>query len=165
MYDSSCRLSPCHICSLGLPKWTPRVSKPASSLGTGCGEKGVRDVFVYSHLSLGPGVPSITLWETLAWPLASAQPWPSVTPSPHELCSRQTVPDFQETRPRNYILSASASAVSAPTPPPPWPPPLLPRHSKRGPQGKAGLVPRGSIGLPIPCPVTMWLALLLSSQC
>lgn len=27
---------------------------------------------------------------------------------------RQTVPDFQETRPRNYILSASASAVSTP---------------------------------------------------
>lgn len=38
---------------------------------------------------------------------------------------RQTVPDFQETRPRNYILSASASAVSAPHPHP-TPRPLSP---------------------------------------
>lgn len=41
-------------------------------------------------------------------------PWPRVTPSPMNSVPRQTVPDFQETRPRNYILSASASAVSTP---------------------------------------------------
>lgn len=40
--------------------------------------------------------------------------------------SRQTVPDFQETRPRNYILSASASAVSAPPRPPGLPAPAPP---------------------------------------
>ncbi|VFV21375.1 endophilin-b2 isoform 8 [Lynx pardinus] len=37
-----------------------------------------------------------------------------------------TVPDFQETRPRNYILSASASAVSAPPRPPGLPAPAPP---------------------------------------
>ncbi|CAG13693.1 unnamed protein product, partial [Tetraodon nigroviridis] len=37
--------------------------------------------------------------------------WPRVTPLPMNSVPCQTVPDFQETRPRNYILSASASAL------------------------------------------------------
>lgn len=41
-----------------------QVSKLASSLDGGRGEKRVCDVFVCSLLSLGPGVPGISLWET-----------------------------------------------------------------------------------------------------
>lgn len=131
---------------------TPLVSKPTSSLDGGRGEKGVCDAFVCSLLSLEPGVPGISLWETLARPPGSSPALAQRDPSPHELCSRQTVPDFQETRPRNYILSASASAVSVPTPPYPWPPPTPPTprdllHSKQEPD-----IPRGSICLPVPLP-------------
>lgn len=83
----------------------------------------VRVVCVYSLLSLGPGLlaspDNPAPWEMLGQRLAPDDP-----PPLRDLCSRQTVPDFQETRPRNYILSASASAVSAPPRPPglslPW---------------------------------------------
>nr|KAF6487308.1 SH3 domain containing GRB2 like, endophilin B2 [Rousettus aegyptiacus] len=87
-----------------------------------------------------------------------------------------TVPDFQETRPRNYILSASASAVSAPTPPHPWPPPAPPTprglwHSKQeAGEGRATAhpvkpVPKGSVYLPVPCPCALCPALLLPVKC
>lgn len=170
--DSSRRPSPCCVCSAGLPSLSRRlvfvlwVSEPTSPGGGRGeqGERGVSNVFVCSLLSLGPRAPGVTLGETLGWP-----PGPSPAPAqcdplfPHELCPCQTVPDFQETRPRNYILSASASAVSAPTPPHPWPPPAPPTprglwHSKQeAGEGRATAhpvrpVPKGSVYLPVPCP-------------
>lgn len=54
----------------------PQVSKPASSLDGGRGEKRVCDGFVYSLLSLGPGVPGISLWET------GAASWLQPSPGP-----------------------------------------------------------------------------------
>lgn len=145
---------------------TPRVSKPTSSLDGGRGEKGVCDAFVCSRLSLEPGVPGISLWETLARPPGSSPALAQRDPSPHELCSRQTVPDFQETRPRNYILSASASAVSVPTPPFPWPPPPpLPHRGACYTANRSQITQEAPSACLSPCPVTMWLALLLPAKC
>uniref|UniRef100_A0ABI8AJJ3 BAR domain-containing protein n=1 Tax=Felis catus TaxID=9685 RepID=A0ABI8AJJ3_FELCA len=65
-----------------------------------------------------------------------------------------TVPDFQETRPRNYILSASASAVSAPPRPPGLPAPAPPRHgaaTQHSSRSTGHVLRAGRTGGPQPC--------------
>ncbi|XP_045877958.1 endophilin-B2 isoform X6 [Meles meles] len=64
-----------------------------------------------------------------------------------------TVPDFQETRPRNYILSASASAAAAG---PSSPGAAAPEHSSR-PLSLRVLRPRAQSAPSLPCcPVLSW---------
>lgn len=159
---------------------TLQVPKPASFPGGRHGEKGVHIVFVCSLRPWGRGSWHLPVGDSGAASWPQPQPRPHMTPPlPMNSVPRQTVPDFQETRPRNYILSASASAVSVPRPILPLGSPPTPSHSKEEPEGKAGLCPPGrtsperleegsspplSPASPL-CPVTRLLASLLPTKC
>lgn len=147
------RLSPGGLGSPGLPSVSTHLALVSESLnppplqvvGGGRGERGLHPYCT----CLWPPVPGAGG----SWHLpggdsgAASRPWPSVTPFPVNSVPRQTVPDFQETRPRNYILSASASAVSAPPHPASHPQTEVPR----GP-GRAAAPPRSARLSPGPVP-------------
>lgn len=93
-WDNSHRLSPCHICSPGLPSgsthsvfvFTLQVSKPPPLRAVGVGRGSVLCLSVASR-PWGQGLLVLLCGTLRGGLLAPAQPRLTVTPSPHELCS------------------------------------------------------------------------------